>query len=652
MATLVAQMGPHPVKIARTALFLADRRRRQGALQPAPPTDHSASLRPLPQIDIPPIADLPDVLRPSAERLCLEADQVIAHRMRFLGSEDVDLGAEIDWAKDFKSGYRWPDLWYRDLEITRLDDDSDAKVPWELSRGHQLLTLARAGRLTGERRYADELSRQIESWLRANPPYVGINWGNAMEAGIRAVNWIWVLKTLDPSSLEPALRARIAKSLRDHGLFIEANIEGTPYLRSNHYLADLLGLLGIGIALDAPEAARWTRVAVRGFEREIRREVHDDGVSFEASLPYHGLVLEMLLTAKMMADQAGVGFSAGFDRRLRLMLDVCRSVRHPTGRVPIFGDQDSGRVLPAGFGRQPSFDHLLDVGGAVLEVQLSPAAPHEEVLWTLGIDAWQSAQSHRDAPAPPRAFPDGGLYVLSSDSLHVVVRTGDENQHPGGGHSHNDLLSFELSCEVPIVVDSGTYSYTFDVEARNAFRSTIAHNVVSVDGEELQPLDRRRVFELKPFAKARVLNWSDDGSRVVLVAEHDGYCRLSPPVLHRRRFELDRGRGSLSIVDELEGGGEHEVAAFFHLAPGAAVDLAESGWEIRLAGRSIGFQLEGEGEVKVEEGWVSDSYGRRERAPVVVTRWRGALPTRFSHSFALTARDVDGSGSDRQETFV
>ena len=68
------------------------------------------------------------------------------------------------------------------MEITRLDDPSDAKVPWELSRGHQLLTLARAARLTADGRSA-ELYAQLTSWLDSNPPDTGINWVTPMEVG-------------------------------------------------------------------------------------------------------------------------------------------------------------------------------------------------------------------------------------------------------------------------------------------------------------------------------------------------------------------------------------------------------------------------------------------------------------------------------------
>jgi len=112
-----------------------------------------ATLR-APSVDLPPARHLPSELRDAATKVGDEAEAVLAHRMDYLGSGPMDLGAEIDWHCDFKSGYRWPPTFYQDLEITRLHDHSDAKVPWELSRGHQLLTLARAARLHADERFA------------------------------------------------------------------------------------------------------------------------------------------------------------------------------------------------------------------------------------------------------------------------------------------------------------------------------------------------------------------------------------------------------------------------------------------------------------------------------------------------------------------
>ncbi|MCA1681244.1 MAG: heparinase II/III-family protein, partial [Actinobacteria bacterium] len=67
-----------------------------------------------------------------------------------------------------------------------------------------------------------------------------------------------------------------------------------------------------------------------------------------------------------------------------------------------------------------------------------------------------------------------------------------------------DVLSYELSCPAALVVDSGTYAYTSDIEARLYLRSTAAHNSLVVDGAELNPIDERQVFRLRRVAIPRV----------------------------------------------------------------------------------------------------------------------------------------------------
>src|SRR5207244_2103816 len=107
-------------------------------------------------VDLPPPGNLPPPLRGPAVRLRAEAESILGHHFDLLGSGPVALGETIDWHLDFKSGYRWPRVYYQDVEVTRLTDASDAKVPWELSRCHHLLTLARAARIFHDTRFADE----------------------------------------------------------------------------------------------------------------------------------------------------------------------------------------------------------------------------------------------------------------------------------------------------------------------------------------------------------------------------------------------------------------------------------------------------------------------------------------------------------------
>jgi hypothetical protein len=633
---VVSLVGLRPLLLAETFFFIATRglrRRRLRSLYRSPLPSALVELR-LPAIGLWPSEQLPPFLRDEAVRVREEADAILAHRIDLLGSGLVDLGAEIDWHKDFKSGYRWPKRFYEEIEVTRLDDESDAKVAWELSRCHHLLTLARAARLFEDDRYAAELDSQLTAWLEANPPGVGINWVNPMEIGIRAVNLVWTVATLEEwRPLAPELRLRLIQSLRWHGRHIAANLEGTPYLRSNHYLGDILGLLVLGMVLAGePDAEGWFRFGRREFEREIRKQVYPDGVSFEGSLAYHGLAFEMFLVAAHLAVSAGRPFSRRFHDRLQRMAEVSRSVRNSSGRIPLFGDQDSGRILPEGFARPPTHDNLLWAFAAVAGTNKPLDGPvHSEVAWTFGLDSWRRAVDLPPTKPPgSAAFPLGGIFVLRAERTQLVVRVGDVGQNGSGGHSHNDALSYELSIDgMPLIVDSGTYAYTFDVAARNDFRSTRAHNTVVVDQQEIHPIDPERVFELRQFAWPRIDMCDLEGDTLVLSGSHDGYRRLPDPVVHSRRFSLSRVTGAVSIRDDLMGAATHEFASLLHFAPGTSIRrVSETVFEVESARSRIELTVTGVGgpELSVEQGWVSDRYGVRERAPVLALRGRRSLP--------------------------
>lgn len=644
----LARLGPRPLLIARYVTHQVVHRAQLRRLRSTYAKRVTGSgvpggvLRP-PRIDLPPLEQLEPPLRATAERVRAEADDVRAHTIDLLGSGPVALGAQIDWHQDFKSGYRWPALPYWSLQVTRLDDDSDAKVAWDLSRGHQLLTLARGACIYRDGAYADELEAQLASWLDANPPGVGINWANAMEVGLRAVNWLWAIGTLETwRPLERALRERVTAALEAHARHIAANLEGTPFLRSNHYLADVLGLLAIGASIDGPAARRWFDFGRAQLVREIERQVHDDGVCFEASLPYHGLTMEMYLIGAQLAASAGAPMPTAFCERLGRMLDVSAAVRHGDGRIPAFGDGDGGRVLPGGCARPATHDHLLWLGAVLLDrARPLPGQPDPEVAWTLGAPAWRRAATLAGpAPAPPAAFPAGGIYVLDGGGAHAVVRCGGVGQNGNGGHAHNDLMSFELSYRgMPLVVDSGTYSYTADPAARNEMRAAAAHNGVVVDGLDPNPIDPRWLFRLRQLANPAVIEWRKDAGGARLVAEHDGYRRLERPLTHRRTLALDAARGSLSVSDELLGSGRHQARAPLHLAPGTTVARSgERSFELERGGERARIDFWPESlAVEVEEGWFAPTYGVRERAPVLVARLDAEAPVSFGYTIAAAA---------------
>jgi uncharacterized heparinase superfamily protein len=635
-AATLRLLARRPRTLATHVLHRAVRRRELRRLRGSYATRIASpgevgDLRP-PQIDVPPVSELPEALRQAAECLRQEAEMTMAGEVPLLGWGLACLRNKIDWHTDFYSGVSWPLDFYLDLRVLRSDEGADPKVPWELSRCHHLLTLGRAARLFEEPAYVHELHAQLESWLDANPPGHGINWSNPMEVALRAVNWFWALGTSEPV-LPPgaALRRRLAGALLVHGRHIAANLEGGPALRGNHYLADLLGLAVIGAWLDTPEARSWHRWACSALEREVRTQLEPDGASFEASLPYHGLVLEILALGLVAASAGGHSLSAEYRRKLAAMAELSRAVRHPGGRSPVFGDQDSGRVLPAGFARSPTHDHVVWLAAALLD-QDRPfaAAPHEEVAWTLGVAAWRRLAIRPVRPAPTRrAFPDAGVYVMGQGEAHLVVRCGGVGQNGFGGHAHNDISCFELSLGELLVVDPGSYTYTADLEQRDAFRAARAHNVLTVDGREMHPFFPAEPFRLRAHGRCRIEAWEPREDRWRLTCAHDGFRRRGDQVLSRRTFELRASPPQLEVIDEVNGtaGPERLLESRIHLAHGVVADLSGRG-EVRLrAGeREFVVRVAGAENVSVQPAWISTRYGERVRGHVIVAQSRARLP--------------------------
>ncbi len=91
----------------------------------------------------------------SIEQTINDADEIRNHIFDLLGSGKTELGKEIDWHLDFKSGFRWNPkthyLW-TGKHVT-LNDPSDVKVPWELSRCEHFVTLGKAYWYTSGGRY-------------------------------------------------------------------------------------------------------------------------------------------------------------------------------------------------------------------------------------------------------------------------------------------------------------------------------------------------------------------------------------------------------------------------------------------------------------------------------------------------------------------
>jgi uncharacterized heparinase superfamily protein len=538
------------------------------------------------------------------------ADRIVAHRFDLLGSGPVDLGPEIDWRRDFKSGRAWPMEHISRVPIA-YPDGSDIKVPWELSRFQHLPVLAGAHLLSGEQRYVDEIGAQLTDWIESNPVEHGPNWACTMDVAIRATNWVAALALCaDAASRAPWLEP-VLSSLLLHGRFIRRHLEYGES-RGNHYLSDVVGLLPVAALFSGSREGRsWATWAAGELVAEMEHQVREDGCDHEMSIPYHRLVCELFLCGTQAADSLLPGaLPDAYRDRLDRMLEFVRDYTRPDGLAPQIGDADDGRFLPLGdYGRADPRSHL-----------------H---LFKQAGRRYRPAEGHA-------AYPDGGYWVMRWGDLYAIVRCGDVGVGGLGSHAHNDQLSFELALgDQPLVIDPGSYLYTADPEARDLFRSTSFHGTLRVGELDQQEPVASTLFALRDRARAESLAWKADGERASFEGRHHGFERLDPPATHTRRIELDGTAGRLVITDTVRGEGAHPLEWTFPLAPcdaspgkGEVTAVFDRG-RLEIASDGLGFT--------VEEGWYSPGYGRRIRTPFVKAR-RLAVPGEDVTRITLTAR--------------
>jgi hypothetical protein len=594
--------------------------------------------------------DLPGKVRGSAEAYIASADLACAHVFDFLGSGPVELGPEINWHRDFKSGKIWPKVPVAQLDLDDIGGGVDVKVPWELSRFQHFTAMGQAYLLTGDEKYPREFAAQIDSWLAENPVGVGVNWACAMEMSIRAVNWIWAFHFFrDSDSVSPDFWWRFFHSLFNHARFVRANLEW-GLIRHNHYLSDLVGLLFLGTFFNWTKAGkRWSSFACRQLEKEMGHQVYPDGVGHEGSVPYHRLSTELFLTSLILIEQTGGSMSAGFKTRLQRMLDFIAAYTKPDGEAPLFGDADDGRLQILSPETAESInDHryLLAAGAAVFNRPDYASAAGRfwpEAWWLLGEPGRSAFESlmereHVHEPAPrtggsltgSAAFPDGGFYFMRDAENYMAIDCGPVGLRGTGGHGHNDALSFELcAAGRTLITDSGSYVYGADPDARNQFRSTRAHNVIELDDREMAELGRgHRLWTIADQAKPKCLKWETSPTYDLFVGEHYGYRRLSGGPIVRRSIYFDKKEGFWVIKDSVIGGGDHRAVLRFHFRPGAEDFLTL----VPVVTEGI---VEGSAESRF-----SPSYGIRQSAKAVEYTKVGPAPLEF---ITLIAPALSGS---------
>jgi Heparinase II/III-like protein/Heparinase II/III N-terminus len=554
---------------------------------------------------------------PTAEREIINtADRIAEGIFDLLGLRDLNLGKSIDWHLEPLSGKRtplrhWSQLNYLDAQLA-----GDKKITWELNRHQYFLTLGRAYWLTGDERYTEVFISHLNSWMDQNPPKLGINWASSLEIAFRSISWLWALQFFK-ESINTDVVVRMLKFLYLNALHLETFLS-TYFSPNTHLTGEALGLFYLGLLLpEFRDAERWRTLGLEILVAQLPRHVQNDGVYFEQSSYYHRYTTDFYLHLLILLQLNDYKLPQELKPKLELLLDHLMCITRPDGTTPIFGDDDGGRLIMLDNRPANDFRSLLSTGAALFnrpDYKFVSGGAAEETLWLLGVEGlrkFDQIEAHEPQKESAQ-FPDGGYYVMrdgwTSTSNYLLFDCGPHGM-ANCGHAHADALAIDLAANGrTLLVDPGTFTYTGTKEMRDWFRSSAAHNTLTVDRQSSSI--SAGPFSWKTMTNCERLAWKEHARFTFVSGRHRGYQHG----IHTRSI-LFLKHDYWVIRDQVELTGKHQIDLWFHFEPGTSPEVHNN--EVHENAAKI-VSFASRGRWTKEEGWVSHCYGERASAPVCV----------------------------------
>lgn len=581
-----------------------------------------------------------DLFTRRVKHIIAEAEALRRHSFRIFGIS-LEAPGDIDWHKDIITGKSWPLKYWADLDFRNNGDSGEVRFTWELNRHQHLVTLGKAYLVTQDKRYAEEVKREILSWIKNNPPHVGINWTSPLELGLRIISWCWAYKFIESSGVFSAdEKETFLESVYMQTEFISHNLSRYSSA-NNHLIGESCALVNAGLTFpEFRRSKKWLNKGRKVLFKEILKQVHPDGITKEQAFHYQGFVMELYLLAFTLFIKNNMEIPESVLDRFRSMCEFIMNVMDGNGRVPHVGDSDNGRAIVLSEDKGFSAFKSLLSSAAILfdrgDFKAKGSGFQEEHYLLFGIEGYKAYKKIKEKTPhlSSRLFAKGGYALLGSPSRNgsrrfLMMDCGELGYASIAAHGHADLMSVVLSSDgTELLIDPGTYLYHRGGAWRDYFRGTSAHNTITVN-------DRNQAEMTGPFMwgarrpKIRIEKWESSEKRDYISASYTN-CT----VRHRRDISFHKEKEVFLMEDFLEAKGKNVVRQYFHLPPAAIIkeldiDLIEvknrSAFLYMLFDRDFKRDIK-RGEESPILGWSSHVFGAKsESATLVNTAYmRGA----------------------------
>jgi len=430
------------------------------------------------------------------------------------------------------------------------NDIGDIKTIWEISRFDWAILLARAARLTGNKKYIDTINFYTEDWIKNNPYCVGPNWKCGQETSIRMLNLLLSAYILGQHKDPPETLIRF---IYEHCCRIRPTIYYAIAQDNNHGTSEATALFVGGAwlkqyAASHPEliarATRWCRYGRKCLEERVQKLVEDDGSFSQKSLNYHRVLVDTLCLAEFWrrAFEQPL-FSNGFYQRARKAVEWLYCMTDDaSGNAPNLGANDGARFIQLSSTPYQDYRSSVQLGSAVFlnGTAYLDGAWDEPLYWlNLQSDICRKNIFKRES----RLFDNGG---------YVILHGGKNNQQSTWGMlhyprfktrpSHADIFHFDLWYNGENMLrDSGSYSYATDYQLQSYLLSASSHNTIQFDGRDQMPKLGRFLFSAwpKPLFVGDLTTSDETQSWSGAYRDYGGCYHRRTILLHKNMWEIE-----------------------------------------------------------------------------------------------------------------
>ena len=406
------------------------------------------------------------------------ADNACQGTIKGFSSLEFDYGKPIDWQLNPLTGKRCNEKlsWFKIPDFDK--ERGDIKVIWEASRFSHFITLARAYLLTGDRKYYQAFSEQLDDWLKKNPYGYGANFKCSQECSLRLVNGLLVYTVFKKVGLATdADRSNVRELIdRCYRKVLSNFFYAYKCIKNNHTISELMGMI---VGAWCCEDEKQLDQAVKLLDEVIDEQFTDDGGYRQFSFNYQRLALQDIECVLSIEGNIGRKLSEKSKRKVKASAILVYQCQDESGDVPNYGSNDGALVFPVNSCGYRDFKSVINTVYALTAGnQIYDDGSHqEELLWFSGgkrLDDYPKVGVKRVASQ----FPDAGLFTMRNPNSWAMIVLNDYESRP----AHMDQFHFDLWIDgVNVLCDSGTYSYATEI-GRQLVRNE-SHNTAVIEGK-------------------------------------------------------------------------------------------------------------------------------------------------------------------------